>query len=144
MINQFEVVHVNFKYLIGSMGESKEQAVALVDDYLDETHTEALDRFTFELIITQGSTKRSLHIAYAAVSDKVSGNKNIQLVELKSDVFLKVTCPLEDYEDLLQGKYKDVYESYLKGQGLEISYSKIYGLIKAFDDHYDIYFNCKV
>lgn len=143
MINQFELVHVDFKYLLSVMGESEEQAIALMDDYLDEIHTVPLDRFTFELVITQGSIKKSLHVAYAAVSEKVSVDKQVQLVELNSDLFLKVYCPKEDYDDLLEGKFNEVYESYLKEQGLKINFSKIYGLIKSFDDYYEIYFNCK-
>ncbi|AUD65438.1 hypothetical protein BK011_06945 [Tenericutes bacterium MZ-XQ] len=143
MINQFELVHVGFKYLLSVMGESKEQAIILMDDYLDETHTVPLDRFTFELVITQGSMKKSLHVAYAAVSEKVSISKQVQLVELNSDLFLKVYCPKEDYNDLLEGKYNKTYESYLKEQGLKINFSKIYGLMKSFDDGYEIYFNCK-
>lgn len=143
MINQFELIHVNFKYLLSAMGESNGQALLILDDYLDEFNIDPMDKFTFEIIITQSGIKKSLHVAYAAVPEKISGNKQVQLIELNSDLFLKVYCPKEDYYDLLEGKYRDIYESYLKEQGLKINYSKIYGLIKTNEDGYEIYFNCK-
>ncbi|AUD63286.1 hypothetical protein BK010_06665 [Tenericutes bacterium MO-XQ] len=73
----------------------------------------------------------------------MSGNKFIHSVSLTNDSFLKITCPIEDYDDLIEGKYKDQYEAYIKSQNLKINYSKIFGLIKALDDHYEILFNCK-
>jgi hypothetical protein len=143
MIGKFEVIHVDFKYLISAMGETREQAQALITDYLEENNIKALDYFNFDLVITKAGKKNTLFIAYAATKEKMSGNKFIQSVSLTNDTFLKITCPIEDYDDLIEGKYKDQYEAYIKSQNLKINYSKIFGLIKALDDHYEILFNCK-
>ncbi|AUD63285.1 hypothetical protein BK010_06660 [Tenericutes bacterium MO-XQ] len=57
MIGKFEVIHVDFKYLISAMGETREQAQALITDYLEENNIKALDYFNFDLVITKAGKK---------------------------------------------------------------------------------------
>ncbi|TNF06948.1 MAG: hypothetical protein EP317_05680 [Bacillota bacterium] len=143
MSKSFDLVTLDMKYLAMAMADTKENSENILNLYLHEHAIQNTELFEFQFRISQGGQKHILYLSYAVIPEQLKAKSPMQVVKLNTNLFMHFTVTHHEYNQVLDGEFKNIYDEFLKAHDLVLDISSIFGLFKENDQGYDVYIPCK-
>jgi predicted transcriptional regulator YdeE len=143
MSKSFDLITLDMKYLAMAMADTKENALSILNLFLQEHALSNAEHFEFQFRISQGGQKHILYLSYAVIPEQLKAKSPMQVVKLNSNLYMHFTITHHEYNQVLDGEYKNIYDEFLKAHDLSLDMSSIFGLFKENQEGYDVYIPCK-
>lgn len=133
MALSFKHVTLPYTHLAQSMGQTQSEVHSALQAYLDQNAITNFETYTLDMVITQGSKRNVVYLAFASIPDGLKPSGSIKVIPLKRNDFLEFEISDTDYDGFLEGKFNDEVNQYFKANDLKGEMSSVFSLLQRKD-----------